>query len=46
MRQQGKVLKHHAHLVAADFDQLAGAGFQKVFAVEINATRCWLDEAR
>jgi hypothetical protein len=44
MRQQGEVLEHHAHLVAADFDQLLGRCLEEVPAVEIDLAGGRLDE--
>ena len=46
MRQQGEILEHHAHLVAADVDQLRIAGLEQVAAIEHDAAIARLDQPR
>ena len=46
VRQQGKVLKDHAHLVTPDFDQFIIAGTQQIRAIKINLATCRIDEFR
>jgi len=46
MGQQGEMLEHHAHLVAADFDEFGLAGLQQVLAVEAQFAGGGLDQAR
>ena len=46
MRQQGEVLEHHAHLVAANLDQLAFGRLQEVAALEQNGAGGRLDQPR
>ena len=46
MRQQGEMLEHHAHLVAADLDELGFACLQQVAAVEGDSAIGRLDQAR
>ena len=45
MRQQGEVLKHHAHLVAANVGHLGGAGGKQVAAVEQDLAGGGFDQA-
>ena len=44
--EQGEVLEHHAHLVAAEFDHFLVRGGQEVLAVEIDLASGGVDEAR
>ena len=46
MRQKAKVLKHHAHLVTADVDQLTVGLGQKVLAVQKHLTVVSIDQPR
>ena len=46
MRQQREVLEHHAHLVAADLDQLVLAGAQQILAVENEFAHRRFDQPR
>ena len=46
MRQQGEILEHHAHLVAADVDQLGVARLEQVAALELDAASGRLDQPR
>src|SRR3546814_13174975 len=46
MRQQGEVLEHHAHLVAADLDHLALGAAQQVAALEEDLPGGRLDQPR
>ena len=46
MRQQGKVLEHHAHLVAADVDEFCRAGLEQILAIEGELARRGLDQTR
>jgi hypothetical protein len=46
VRQQAEVLEHHAHLVAANVDQLIFRGFQQVAAVQQNLPGRRLHQAR
>src|SRR3546814_14639020 len=46
MRQQGEVLEHHAHLVAADLNQLALGGTQQVAPFEDDLAGGRLDQPR
>jgi hypothetical protein len=39
MRQKREVLEHHAHLVAADVDELRIAGLEEVAAVQHDAAK-------
>ena len=46
MRQEREVLKHHAHLVTAEFDQLLPRGIEQVAAGEDDFAGGRLDQAR
>ncbi len=45
MRQQREVLEHHAHLVAADLDELLLRHLQQIAVLEKNFTGGGLDQA-
>ena len=44
MGEQGEVLEHHAHAMAADVDQLSARCREKVDAREVDGPGCRLDQ--
>ena len=44
--EEGKVLEHHAHLVATELDHLRLGGDEEVLAVELDLARRGIDEPR
>ncbi len=46
MRHQAEALEHHAHLVAADVDQLFVRFLQQILTIEQNLPRRRLDQPR